>query len=217
MLHYRTLEEFSDRYLSTIIYFKGEPIYITDVYNGRTDGSSDVKFLYQKLPYDYHKENKQFRESVHHPDFTDVPNLGYANSFTKITDGAETIQHGLYLTKIPVRRNKQGLYSENLHVPRNNSGKGFTELLYSEKFVDMLCGKYTTFDVVKNEITKNPLSFGVIGFDPQFALEFNKLEQLVLYYRHDPIAYSLDGDKFTLTKSKRWLAEVVEEKGLKVA
>lgn len=222
MLPYRSEEEFRDRYLHTVIYFKGEPVYIQDVYPGRSrdpDRNGEVKLIFTKLPHVYDGENKQFREPATHEDFTDsFESLGYTNAFSLPTSNYEdVVKFGAYLTRMPIRRNKQGLFSENLHIPRNG-GKSFLDLLYSPEFVAMLTGQYPSFKQLKETITTDRNRFGVMGFSKQFAVEFNKLDQLVLYCKSEPIGFSLDGgDKFTLIKSKHWLSQCVEEKGLKVA
>lgn len=221
MLPYKLEDEFRDRYLHTIITFKGEPVYITDVYRGRSrdaEREGEIKFIYAPLPYDYNRESKQVRELATHPDFSDsFENLGYANAFSTISySGEDLIKYGVYITRIPVRRNKQGLFSENLHIPKN-TGRSFLDLMYQTEFVDMLQGKYPSFESVKQLIIAEHTKYGIMGFSPQFALEFNKLEQVVLYCRTDPVGFSLDGgDSFQLIKSKKWLIEAVEEKGLRV-
>lgn len=221
MLPYRTEDEFRDRYLHTVIYFKGDPVYINDVYPGRSrdvDRNGEIKLIYNKLPLNYEGENKQYRELATHEGFTDSHNLGYANAFAMLDyDSNEVTLFGAYLSRMPIRRNKQGLFGENLYLPKGVN-KGFTDLIYSSEFTDMLVNKYQTFNQIRELVTTNRRKFGVMGFDPLFALKMNKLEQLVLYYKEDQIGYSTDGgDRFNLIKGKRWLAEQVEEKGLKVA
>lgn len=220
-LPYSREDEFRDRYLHTVIYFKGEPVYIVDIAPSRgARDAGEVKLVYTRLPQNYDTENKQYRELATHEGFTDSPNLGYANAFAKPDyddEYKDVVKYGAYLSRMPIRRSKQGLFSESLYIPKG-CNKGFIDLLYTPEFVDMLTGKYQSFKEIRDLVTTNRGKFGVMGFDPVLALKMNKLEQLVLFYKEDQVGYSLDGgDNFNLVKGKRWLAEQLEEKGLKVA
>ncbi len=222
MLPYTKPIEFYERYFQSIIYYDNAPVYVTDVDPpGRRDDHDRVFkeiILYViPLPYSHTFDSRPSRFSAFDDKFSDTPiHLGYANSF-KVNNSRfdEDYRRGYYLSRIPVRQSKQGLHSSAIWLPPNG-GYSFSDLLYSQPFVDMLRKNYKPFQEIKEVLLKNRSSYGPIAFDPQLALEFNTLDQWILYYKNSAVAHSFDGDKFILAQSKLWLTESLEEKGLQV-
>lgn len=220
MLPYKRSSEFRDRYLNSIIYYKGDPVHVYDISpaRDRDDDREDTNITLSVtfLPYD-HTVNKSQKLSAFDPGFYDTPTyLGYANAFTRMSEQQDRlIQYGTFLTRMPIRRSRQGVCSENLFIPRS-SGHGFNDLLYKPGFMKMLKNEYPSFRETKELVLKDK-DTGSWAFDPKFALEFTQLDQFHLYYKNLPVGYSLDGDNFVLSKGSFWLREILEEKGLKVS
>ena len=224
-LPYRRPSEFIDRYSSSVIYYKNEPVWITGITPQRDSPEEEyekketppVYLNFQRLPYDSREDNRTHKFLASDENFSAVPiHVGYSNGFVVYHDKTgDVTKRALYLTRMPVRRNKQGLCQQNLLLPRN-SGTDFNHLLYSQDFIDMLKNVYTSFEDVKKKVYTQRETVQSVAFDKKLALEYNVLGQFILYYKGQQIAYSLDGDRFVLTPESRFLQEVLESKGLKV-
>lgn len=221
MLPYSRSSEFHDRYMNSVIYYKNDPIWVTDVSpQGHRDDERDNQRVYlhfTTLPIDHLIVSKTHKVLTTDEHFTAIPiHVGYSNSFQRIDAlSPNPVKYGVYLSRMPIRRSRQGLSAEAVVMPRSG-GKTFNNLLSCPNFVSMLKQEYQTYQKVKELISGNRLEYGCFAFDPKFAVELTTLDQFVLYYKNQQVGYSLDGDTFTLSKTNQWLQQTVEEKGLKI-
>lgn len=221
MLPYSRPSEFHDRFVNSVIYYKNEPVYVTDVSpQSQRDEERDgmrVYIHFHSLPYNDHQESKMHKVLATDENFTAIPiHIGYSNSFSRIDSLTPTpIKYGSYLSRMPIRRSRQGLSAESTVIPKS-CGKSFANLLYSPGFVSMLKKEYDPYNTVKMLIINNRLSYGCVAFDAKFAVELTSLDQFVLYHKNQQVGYSLDGDVFVLSKANCFLQETLEEKGLRL-
>src|SRR5690349_1280639 len=128
MLNYHDRASLNDRYPESIIYLKDDPIYIT----GTGDGSLGYIPLSPKLTYNSLIRGELQPKMVlsNDPDVRDNPfNLGFINGVKHsecVDDDAGLWDKYLtvsFVSRMPVRRWKQGLTQQNLHF----GGKAFLD------------------------------------------------------------------------------------------
>lgn len=212
MLPYRLAEEFRDRYAESVIYYKQQPIYVSQI--TPRIGGNDVKLHYFNLPISRKTAADLQEVSATDPELSDSQfNLGYCNDCLSGRFGLTA----LYLQRMPVRRSKQGLDHHNVYFPRDgDNNMDFSACLHHTHFMDMLVNAYPVYDEARNHITSSQ-RYGVVAFHKHFGLQFSKLDLWYLHYKGKKIASSGDGYTFKLAQVYTHLNEVLEENLLKVA
>lgn len=224
-LPYKKPSEFHDRYSQSVIYYDNEPVWIHGVSPQTDRGLEEVPddvlkkgvyLVFNRLPWPSNADEiKQHKYLASDPSFTAIPiHTGYANvSFKNDEFSGKRTRYASYISRAPVRRNKQGLGVENVVIP---SGQSLLDLLYDSEFVSMLKNQYKSFYEVRELVVDPRNLLGITAFSQKFALEYDTLDQFVLHFRGEKVGYSLDGDKFTLGKNQLWLRETLEELGISV-
>ena len=203
MLLYTLASEFRDRYQDMVILLRGHPVFIKAV--SPREGEKNPKFSYVRLPWDVEHggETKAEELSCLDPGFFDTPlTLGYIN---RPGVGAA------YLSRMPVRRSKQGLGADNV---RSTDGSSFWSLIRSPGFVDMMAGKYPTFTEALEIVSKKQQG-SRIAFNRTFAVDKDDLERYTLYYRGLPIGSGYTPESMRFPDRFKYLREAVNDVGIR--
>lgn len=170
----------------TVCRYKGQPVWIK-VRDGEIHG--------YELPGAGKLIGRIMKDDVDF-DISNVP-LGYVNS-------ANRGEKVYYLTRIPVRRTKQGLSNQNLKLnslpklPFNGKLAGATSILISNGFVDMVNNSYPQLEDAMKLLRKNLVEHGIegqIAIRRDIALSIDKAGIVFVYYKNDYIGW-IQPDKF---------------------
>lgn len=143
-------------------------------------------------------------------DISNVP-LGYINGSQE--------KRVYYLTRVPVRRTKQGLSSQNLRIhnlPGFNDAlrkPTYNQIMFSPGFADMVLGKYPPLETVMKELRtnlKNKGDFGQMAVSREIALSIDKVGLIFVYYKNEYIGW-IQPDKFTVHVHSDGVAWVVSK------
>lgn len=214
---YKTAEEFNERMNNTIVWFNDEPVWVVGLHPG-----GRLKVSYCPLPTGKWTGGMPVvGERLAVAPLSDNGwkakdlLLGYVNDLHEV--GRPVM--ATYITRMPVRRWKQGLTAENLDIPEG-TGHNYWTLMALPAFKDALVGKYPVFQEAKATvmaIDKWGKDKARVAFSRSFALEYGADEILWLLYRGFRVANSPNGEVFRLPEAKSHLREIIENQGLKVA
>lgn len=194
----------ANRYLAeSICIHNGVPVYID-----RVDANMTVRARVLPLKqddYDILKGTVEFK--IDDPAFNCRSfGIGYLNGE----------RSSPYLMRTPQRGNIQGLCYSNLHY--SDGGRVPNQyLVYSQGFVDMLCGKYPGFEESMAQLMKSADMAGR-AFSRHFALRRHpEIQKLIhICYKGRDIGWGSDSGTFTIGDEYQYLAEVIEQSGAKV-
>jgi len=211
MLPYKSVEEAHDRITSTIIFYGDTPVYIHRcmfTHEGPT-------IFYHPLPVQVDADLVPIPVQWKHAPLTDPKwrandlLVGYVNKTNLLCE---------YITRMPVRRYKQGLCGDNLNIPRKLA-YSTARLFPDEGFASMLKGEYPSFkEVIKTLLASHSVNPDVSykkAFHRQLAVSYSSAEKMLLHYRGAPIGRIEDGVVF-LTPKNYWIREFLESQNLKV-
>jgi len=211
---YRTPEETNDRISQTVVMFGNDPVYVVQALADRgPDNRVYTAVMYVLLPAKIDIDSIRgigpgilkasiLDERWRCHDF----NIGYVNQ-PDILDAA-------YMTRIPIRRYKQGLNAANLNgIARLGN---FQKLVANQSFVDMLRGNYPNYAVVHKKVSKANAEHAQMAFARRWSLEHTDLEVYWLRYRGQRVASSQDGWTFHLPKKFLYLKELILKLDLEV-
>lgn len=211
---YDNAEEAHHRLLNTVILYEAKPVYVHMVtdYHPLKKGAGIYLECYT-LPDMVGKNYYELSD----PKFEyHSMRLGYVNGRN----------HAVYLSRMPARKIKQGLYNDNILITKLPSavdeagGRNaaprmtFQQIMKTQGFVDMCAGEYPTFD----KVLKSMKADGEVvsqAFSRQLALQKDGLGVLNLYYRGERVALSDNGDVFKTSADYSFLKEVMAENGIK--
>ena len=225
MLPYQKVEEIRDRYSGSIIYLGDEPIYCIGPADGQVidhNGKFVAKELAKsKIGYTKLGSKAQdiFYEDVANPELRDSPFiLGYINGYPVIEYNPETGERinvgftAVYSARIPIRRWKQGITSENFGVDHARKLK-WHEMLVMPSVRDMFMNKYPTY---KTALKNAGVKSDIIAFHKKIAVGKDLLGDFNLYYRGKIVGRSDDGERYRLGTQMKYLKEFFEEQGVEV-
>lgn len=214
MQMYDSDEEIMMRLRNSVIMYKGEPIFVASV-NARGD------IRYQTVPLVHGDvQHKVSFDQLQQWGNAQTYTLGYMNTIVRDLE-LDTV---VYLTRLPARRTRQGLCSENVLVKptndilRRTGGFSFSHCISSPGFREMLLGQYRSIEEVFSKlIDAEPNTAYAISAD--FALRIDELEQITLLYKGSKAAVCSDLDKLTfrVPKKQAWLREKMSYNNLRIA
>jgi hypothetical protein len=205
-MRYENVEEAESRLRSTVVMYDGKPVWVDHVVRGT--GPSGLSVQIYSLPRLREKREVDLFDPK--LNMRNIP-LGYVNYG----------HDALYLTRMPARRFKQGLNSENVHIPRD---KMFNEhgdrinwgtIYSSQGFADSMSGKFPSFEEAAKKLADES-EFKSVAFSRVFALSRNPLGLNILLYKGNEVAWS-ESHAFKLPGNKSFLQQVIEQHGVKLA
>lgn len=218
---YDSADEISMRLRSTIVMFKGEPVYVSEVTPHNAQDELETTVYYHSLPY-----SRNSRAKV--APFTEFQKFGNAQTFNT---GYFNIQHRDldfhsvgYLSRLPSRRTRQGIGNENTTVllspeyQRLLGRTSITSLLSYQGVKEMFMNVYEdTGTVTKRLEDAEPHSAYALSKD--FALITDQMEQVILLYKGTQVAVcsDLSSVKFKIPKKQIWLKQKMAFYGLNAA
>lgn len=209
-IKYEHLEDAVMRLKNTIVRYKGEPVYITDLRNGTKDEIFRVYF--KPLPMrDAFEPRKVVLDKNGRPAFADDVEEERKYISSKFFDiapfklGYVNREKGaVYCARLPNRVQKQGLSSENF-TAKAPDGFNFNSFLNCKGVLDMVNGKYPTLQEAQRQLAekKSPL----VAFSREFAISRDEIlgNLYHVFYKGDKVGAYLDGglilgDKFKCLK-----------------
>lgn len=207
---YDNAEEAEHRLGHTVILYDGKPVYINNIYpynpaNGKEPG------IYLET-YQLPAMAKADMLPLADPKFEyHSMRLGYVNGKN----------NAVYLSRMPVRKFKQGLNDDNvsvLHLP-GVAGEAqprirFTNLMKTVGLVHMCAGEYPSFEKVLRSL-QGDNDIVSQAFDRQLALGKDGLGMFNLFYRGERVAFTEDGKVFKTSADYSYLKEFMAENGIK--
>lgn len=218
-IKYENVEDAKMRLRQTVVLYKDEPVYITDIIRG--EGKDDVlRVLFTDLPTDTLEVRNPFRND---PKVRDDPGpkperkyisskyfdiapfrMGYVND----KKGA------FYCSRMPGRNQKQGLSGDNFKG-RDNFGRvvGWAEFLACKNIKEMVGNIYPTFEQAVKALDKSP----AVAFHRDFCLVKDEVVPALiwLYYKGNKVGMINKGET-TLGPKFNCLKESLQEMHLKV-
>lgn len=194
----------ASRYLSsTVCYWDGVPVYVSDMRRSENNREEFDAYCYE-LPYNGARADWR---NISDPRFNAFKfQMGYMNIGDSIR----------YMSRRPARIQSQGLCGNNTSIIGGNgmNGRGeFTEVIRHQGFKDMLMGVYPTIEEARQKLMENPRLRGM-AFSREFAIKrhraFNNL--FFLSYKGEDISYS-DTAEFSLSDDFSHLKEITIKKG----
>lgn len=207
---YRTLEECNDRLVRTVIFYGEDPVY---VFNAEpVNGGVNIGYL--PLPLKADLDELAIRAGKVEWAPCSDPKWRAHDLLVGYVNGERT-KKSYYLTRMPLRKWKQGLTQENLLMPRGDVG--WAGLCKAATFRDMLINKYPSFRAAKGQITNlDGMESRGIAFHRHLSVYYDQKELFWLHYRGDAVASSHDGDVFHLPSKRKYLQEFLEAQDIAV-
>lgn len=201
-IRYEHLDDATMRLRSTVVRYKGEPVYITALQEGTEDEifrvffkplpmkdslAAPPKFRLNNdgFPVLGKKEREEEERKYISSKFFDISpfKMGYINR----AKGAA------YCSRLPNRVQKQGLSSENFTAKSPNNDFNFNSFLICPGLSDMVHGKYPTLREAQQMLLekKSPL----IAFSREFAISRDEILGNLhhVFYKGDKVGAYLDG------------------------
>ena len=211
---YDSLDDSRRRLDQTVVALPdGTPVYIAEIWGMNTDQRAKVA----PLPVSFNKAFEGLQEVPllsSHLEVRNIPSLGYV----------DTQNDAFYLTRIPARQGKQGLCQGNVSIPEpaivSSRRPGWTNLIGSKAFVNMLTGKYDPFQKIFERVLKSdePVMKAV---SKTLALSIDEMESMVLWNRGIKVAVENSpkryGPVFNLPSKFAYLKEELSEYGITVS
>lgn len=214
--YYENIDEAQFRLQGTVVTYDGKPCYIQNIQRHR-DGilRCYIVMLPNRIDRRYDDEfvevvddddeinpdiPQAIRKKITSPKFNrfrPFP-MGFVNFFRDYPKAK-------YLTRIPGRRSKQGLYSETFKVDhidtRMADRGGFNTYVSQPEFRDCVVGEYPTFEEAMDTLRADT----AIAVNREFAIERDNLGLNYLYHRLDKVGIArgrevLLADKFSFLR-----------------
>jgi hypothetical protein len=174
---FEDLEQAKFRLLGSVVFYKGEPMWVDDVMAGRNGDNIPRVTISHPVSGD---TSRKFITSPHFNRFRPPP-LGFLNYF----EGGVTSCS--YCTRLPIRRSLQGLSSDNFSAvpvrPNVDAGPSLSRAIKSPSFVEMTQGIYPTVDEAF-EAAKIGAS---VAFHRKYALRVNTDNGAMALVRQDRV------------------------------
>lgn len=210
MFAYENREEVQARLAGTTFVYDGKVVYCAEVRNGRagpecylttftTDNQGRMR--QDEVGWCPIKDGKYNINEIR---------LGYVNLG----------KNAYYLTRMPVRRYKQSLCNENVHIPRLSeedmrNGLLFENIARHKGFSDCIFNIYPSFQEVMEMFAKNKEKES-IAFSRSMAVQRDPVGLFKLQYKGRNIAWG-EASKFVLPTEFYYLRETINEHGIEVA
>lgn len=213
-IKYGNLDDCNLRLAGSVVSYKGEPVYITDVHRGQEDevfrvyikdlpsneiGGDDI-FERARARLEERQEGKA-RRYILSKDVDISPfKLGYVNGKTT----------AFFATRQPYRMQRQGLHSENFEARDHKGNKiTFTSFLSCAGLLDMYHNKYPTFEEALKKLSEKLPS---VAFSREFCVERDPVVPEIqnLYFKATKVGVVMNGGAVLGTKYL-CLNEMLEE------
>lgn len=204
---YETVDEVTTRLKDSIVMYDGKPVYITRISHADPDDEDKIsRVFFRELPYGNNVQAKEQRKFLSSKKFElATPRLGYFNH-----EG-----QAVFVSRIPVRQYQQGLTKKTASVcdvvGNIHQQIGFTTMVGSQGFVDMIAGKYPSFQDVGDMIDDKENSSVALSASFAFRLDHD-LDALILMNKGTRCGLALKGDKALKIPQKfHFLRQELEE------
>lgn len=192
--YYENLEEATFRLQGTVVTYENEPVYVSAVNNhrdgilrvfiiglpNRVDGAVEFAEDDEDVP---EVAPRAVRKKINSPKFNRFRpfEMGFCNFFRDYPKAK-------YLSRVPVRRSKQGLSDDAFQVshlissgsrPRMRLG----QFLALPEFRDCIVGEYPSFEETMDTLRDD----SAIAVSREFAIERDSLGLNYLYYKTDKV------------------------------
>jgi hypothetical protein len=204
---YETAEEVKFRLENTVVMYDEDPVLITRVTNleEAAEKGEIARVFFTQLPYlgNAPKETRKYLSSKR---FDLSPfKMGYMNY-----EG-----QAVFVSRTPVRQNKQGLCSANTLFTdikgRKSEVLGFSRMLRTEGFVDMVKGKFPDFKVAGDMLDDKDASSVAVSRSFAFFIDHD-LDALFLLNKGIRCGIAMRNDKAVKIPPKfHFLREEMEE------
>lgn len=211
---FETLIDAKQRLEATVVLYDNEPVYISRVVEARADDPKPHIFRVVSLPLPLKRDmgnldNPEFRKFISSKNFdlSTIP-LGFLNYKGQV----------FYCSRVPRRQYRQGISENTLNIEEVSIEKEkptirLSNLVYEQVFVDMIKGKYPTFE----ECVGLAQAGGAAAFGRTFAVvQDEDLDGLLyLYHKTEKVGFIYEG-KVKLAKKMKCLVEMLKELGIHV-
>lgn len=154
------------------------------------------------LTYQYLKDGENRREKlkdIKEPFNLEPVPLGYCNYKGSLA---------FYISRLPVRRSKQGTCDENTYV---EGGAARLSLIEFSDVRNMILGRYPKFEEVLKRLTKRKDEPSTVAFSRRFALSAWDGKRLALMYKNRVVgSVSYEGE-IELADANTYLSELLEK------
>lgn len=206
-IKYESLEDARLRLKNTVVLYDGDPVFIRNIEPSRSEKDGIFRIHADALPLNVDEDGIEvgdwieaakkagLRKFISSKNFDIAPfKMGYVN----LRKGA------VFCSRLPRRQQKQGLSAESY----SGIGLDWANFVRSSEVVDMIKGRYPTFEQAKALLNKSPL----VAFSREFAIARDEIleDMFVLYYKGSKVGVFL-GDKVTLGKKYTCLKETLLE------
>lgn len=180
MLQHQEVDDINHKYAGSILYLDGDPIMCVDGVNHIFAAGEKARAVIR-----YHaigiepglRDAKVIRADDER--LADGPYLlGYMNKVHTLTNDGERVEAVCFVTRVPVRRWKQGICQENLHFQGNMMN--FRMACKIPEFADMLRGKYPSFNKAVKSLDEEHKA---IAYHRHWAVALSKIGNIDIHYR----------------------------------
>ena len=205
---YETVEEVTTRLKDSVVMYDGKPVYITRISYAEPDDEDAVsRVFFRELPFGIEGPGgKEVRKYLSSKKFDlATPRLGYFNNKGE----------AVFVSRTPVRQYQQGLTKKTASLydchgkPVRNLD--FSGMVKSQGFVDMINGKYPSFQEVGDMIEDKDNSSVALSASFAFRVDHD-LDALILLHKGTRCGLALKGDKALKIPQKfHFLRQEMEE------
>lgn len=217
---YDTVEEIRQKIDGSVVLYDGYPVRIFGA-----DGSKSKLVVHcMKLPLESKPIQMSDNGMLHIPasdskwDFKSLGSrLGYVQ-----TKGPLSTLDSVFVSRVPVRRSRQGLDTHTTTVisPPEWGGYRLTieQLMYQPNFVNTMMGSFPKSKEAFNTLINSSKIVQSVPISRKLAMSYDRVSPPVLLYRTEKVGYTEDGTVFKIAEHKKYLTEtLVDMEGLKVA
>ena len=214
-MRYDLLEEIDMRLNNTIVSYDGLPHRVKGIYQaGQAPMIKTFGVALERLPVG--SGHKAFIVDQGDPLLTTKLSLGFVNY-----NG-----NALYVSRSPVRKYRAGIYKENVYITdakgRSMSNQHFDHLIKDKAFPAMVAGAYPSVEECMDaDWSMTPQTIGqsdcvAKAFHRHMSIIRDHVrEDFLLVHKTQVIGFGCGRNGFKLTSSYGYLAETLQEKGVK--
>lgn len=204
---YETTEEVRFRLEGSVVVYDGDLVYITRVTMPEEveEKKEIARVFFEPLPYGGNR-GKEVRKYLSSRKFDLTPfRMGYMNYKGR----------AIYLSRSPVRQNRQGLSNNNLSILEINGKRAgdvnFGRLIAEQGFVDMFKGKYPDFKTAGELLGDKDVSSVAISNTFAFVIDHD-LDALILNHKGVKCGLAMKGDRgLRVSQKYHFLRQEMEE------
>jgi hypothetical protein len=189
------LNDIHTKFVSTIIYYDGVPMYVKDCGCVQSKENPEV--------WTYHLVVSGITGCIKSIDLNNDPNLSYRDYAIGYANSSEA---AIWWYRRAVRQWRQGLRRDQLSWHSHYSGYVNDDFTFSKSIVMMLSNSYPTIlsaeEILRTEKRK------IVAFHKDFALQPNAIRgDFTLEYRGKPVGFTQNLKDFKLVDNYSYLTE----------